>query len=341
MYPSPLNPICSPMETTVYPRGGVAVSKLGPRRPAENPGRRSEKLVELVAEQAARAKTHAKAEAQKGESNVLVSDPEARVMRLADGATAPACNVQVATAQGFIVEIDPTDRRRDSGLAPGVVDKVAERCGQSPQRVLADTTAMTQKDIVALAEHYPAMTVYSPPPPDNPNAIAKSLRTRRWKRRHEPLAVKTWRARMASEEGQEVYRRRKLTERAHAVIKNRGMSRFLVHGRDKVRRSNTMGASFCLDALDGALRKGRPEIFNTDQGAQFTSVAFTDRLAAEGVRISMDGPTKNLSMFRRRARVHGTRLGLQLVWFGSGYRSVLGCALRGLGGAVGRRPGGA
>ena len=197
--------------------------------------RAQEKLAELVQEQAARAKTHTKEEAEKGEPKVLVSDPEARLMRLADGATAPAWNVQVATAKGFIVAIDPTDRRKDSGLAPVVVEKVAERCGQAPQRVLADTTAMTQKDIVALAERYPAMTVYSPPPPDNPNATAKSLCTRRWKRRHEPPAVMGWRARMASEEGQEVYRRRKLTERAHAIIKNRGMFRFLVHGRDKVR----------------------------------------------------------------------------------------------------------
>jgi putative transposase len=55
------------------------------------------------------------------------------------------------------------------------------------------------------------------------------------------------------------------------------------------RLSNTMDTSFCLDALEGALRKGRPEIFNTDQGAQFTSAAFTDKLEAAGVRISMDG----------------------------------------------------
>ena len=55
------------------------------------------------------------------------------------------------------------------------------------------------------------------------------------------------------------------------------------------RLSNTMDTSFCLDALDDALRKGRPEIFNTDQGAQFTSAAFIDKLEAEGVRISMDG----------------------------------------------------
>ena len=55
------------------------------------------------------------------------------------------------------------------------------------------------------------------------------------------------------------------------------------------RLSNTMDTSFCLDALDDALRQGRPEIFNTDQGAQFTSAAFTDRLQGAGVLISMDG----------------------------------------------------
>jgi len=50
-----------------------------------------------------------------------------------------------------------------------------------------------------------------------------------------------------------------------------------------------MDTSFCLGALEDALRKGRPEIFNTDQGAQVTSVAFTEQLEGAGVRISMDG----------------------------------------------------
>jgi len=56
------------------------------------------------------------------------------------------------------------------------------------------------------------------------------------------------------------------------------------------RLSNTMDVSFCVSALAEALaRFGRPEIFNTDQGSQFTSAAFTGTLAAAGVRISMDG----------------------------------------------------
>jgi hypothetical protein len=94
---------------------------------------------------------------------------------------------------------------------------------------------MSQEDIVKLAERYPGMTVYSPPAPERTDVSAGTLRKRRWKRGREPSVVQAWRARMASEEGQEIYRRRKLTERAHGIIKNRGMSRFLVHGREKVR----------------------------------------------------------------------------------------------------------
>ena len=56
------------------------------------------------------------------------------------------------------------------------------------------------------------------------------------------------------------------------------------------RLSNTMDTRFCIDALDEALaRYGAPRIFNTDQGSQFTSEAFTGRLIAAGVAISMDG----------------------------------------------------
>ena len=56
------------------------------------------------------------------------------------------------------------------------------------------------------------------------------------------------------------------------------------------RLSNTMDTDFCVAALEDALAKyGPPEIFNTDQGSQFTSLEFTQTLKAAGVRISMDG----------------------------------------------------
>lgn len=55
------------------------------------------------------------------------------------------------------------------------------------------------------------------------------------------------------------------------------------------RLSNTMDTAFCMDCLEQALAQGKPEIFNTDQGSQFTSAEFTGRLKAAGIQISMDG----------------------------------------------------
>jgi putative transposase len=58
--------------------------------------------------------------------------------------------------------------------------------------------------------------------------------------------------------------------------------------------SNTLDTPFCIDALQQALQAGRPDVFNTDQGSQFTSLAFTALLEAAGIRISMDGKGRAL-----------------------------------------------
>jgi putative transposase len=55
------------------------------------------------------------------------------------------------------------------------------------------------------------------------------------------------------------------------------------------RLSNRLDGEFCVEALEEALERGRPEIFNTDQGAQFTSVAFVNRLLDRSIAVSMDG----------------------------------------------------
>ena len=61
------------------------------------------------------------------------------------------------------------------------------------------------------------------------------------------------------------------------------------------RLSITMETDFCVEALREATELyGQPEIFNTDQGVQFTSAAFVDELAGRGVRISMDGKGRYL-----------------------------------------------
>jgi putative transposase len=55
------------------------------------------------------------------------------------------------------------------------------------------------------------------------------------------------------------------------------------------RLSNTLEGRFCLEALDEALGRGRPEIFNTDRGSQFTAQEYTERLESAGIRVSRDG----------------------------------------------------
>ena len=52
---------------------------------------------------------------------------------------------------------------------------------------------------------------------------------------------------------------------------------------------NTLDVDFCIQALEETLKKGQPEIFNTDQGSQFTSEPFTGFLKQQGIQISMDG----------------------------------------------------
>jgi len=60
------------------------------------------------------------------------------------------------------------------------------------------------------------------------------------------------------------------------------------------RLSNTLDGTFCLDVLEEALLIGTPEIFNTDQGSQFTATSFTGRLGRAGIRVSMDGKGRAL-----------------------------------------------
>ena len=60
------------------------------------------------------------------------------------------------------------------------------------------------------------------------------------------------------------------------------------------RLSNTLDVGFCLEALEEALARSKPEIFNSDQGVQFTSEGFTSRLLGSGVQISMDGKGRAL-----------------------------------------------
>jgi len=194
------------------------------------------------------------------EERVSTTDPDAPLMRMADGAVRVAYNVQVASACGFVVAIEPVQRRNDRGLAPAVVAQVQQRCGKLPTRLLADTGAMTAADIATLAQTHPSMQVFSPPPACKTSSKPASKARYERNRAAKPQCLREWRARMDSEEGQAVYKRRSNTEHAHARLKNRGFERMPLRGLAKVRIAcwlhavthNLMWAISCRRALKTA-----------------------------------------------------------------------------------------
>ncbi|HEY1862979.1 MAG TPA: IS1182 family transposase, partial [Roseiarcus sp.] len=185
----------------------------------ERAGRARAALERLEAERRARAKTHAKDEARKKEPKASTSDPEARFMRFPDGAVRPAYNAQIAAApkEGVIVSIEVTDRRNDAGLAGPMVDDIARRYGETPDKLLVDTSYATSEHIMALAAHAAGpVSVYTPPPSEKENVKPATLARRIRKRAKEPACLKAWRERMASQAGQAVYALRKRIERINA-----------------------------------------------------------------------------------------------------------------------------
>jgi transposase len=169
------------------------------------------------------------------EERASTTDPDAPLMRMADGAVRPAYNVQVASARGFVVAIEPVQRRNDRGLAPTMVAQVKQRCGKLPDRLLADVGAMTATDIATLAQAHPSMQVFSPPPARKEASKPESKARYERNRAAEPQCLKEWRARMESDEGQAVYKRRSNTEHVHARLKNRGFDRMFLRSLAKVR----------------------------------------------------------------------------------------------------------
>ena len=176
-----------------------------------------------------------KADKKPKEMRVSTTDPDAPLMKMADGAVRPAYNVQVTSADGFIVAIEPGQRRNDRGLAPAMLAQVEQRCAKLPDRLLADTGAMTADDIVTIADNHPSVQVFSPPPARKEDSKPESKARYERNRAAEPQCLKDWRARMDSEEGEAVYKRRSNTEHVHARLKNRGFGRMVLRGLAKVR----------------------------------------------------------------------------------------------------------
>lgn len=211
------------------------------------------KLAELQAEKDRREKTHKREEQAKGAPRASSTDAQARIMKMADGAWRSAYNMVLAVAPQsmVVVGIDASERRNDSGLALPMLEQLEARYGARPSRLLADSTMVTQSEIVdlATAPERP-VTVYSPVPQERDDVKPETLRKRAWKRRREPEPLQDWRGRMASPEGQQVYGRRRLIETVIGQLKNRGLAQLRLRGLHKVR------CEALLQAIAHNIRRG-------------------------------------------------------------------------------------
>ena len=195
-------------------------------------------LDKLRAEKAERAKSHKKDEEKKAEAKASLSDPEARVMRFADGARRPAYNAQIAVAprEGVILAVAMTDRRNDAGLAAPMVEEIVARYGRAPQNLLVDTHYASADDIATLAARKAGpVRVFAPPPTEREDVKSETLKRRAKLRAREPESVKAWRRRMATPEGQAVFSLRKAIERINGNLKNHGFGFMPVRGLIKAK----------------------------------------------------------------------------------------------------------
>jgi transposase len=169
---------------------------------------------------------------EQDKARASTTDPEATVMKMADGGFRPAYNVQFAAATGsqVIVAVDVLSTGSDMGQLAPMAEQVHQRFDEHPQEMLADGGFAAHKDIEA-AQQLGGGTVYAPvPKPKDPQQDRYAPHP------GDSEAVAAWRARMGSEAGKAVYKDRAATiECVNAQARNRGLWRLLVRGARKVK----------------------------------------------------------------------------------------------------------
>ena len=171
------------------------------------------------------------APAPEREPRASTTDPEARVMKMADGGFRPAYNVQFAgdTRSGAVAGVAVDNIGSDMGKMAPMNDALAAAYGTRPAEHLADGGFAKLDDIETLAEA--GVTTYVPVP-----APRDRSRDRHTPRPDDPPAVAAWRKRMGTDEAKAIYKERAATaECVNAQARNRGLIRFLVRGLDKVK----------------------------------------------------------------------------------------------------------
>ena len=168
---------------------------------------------------------------EKDKARASGTDPEATLMKMADGGYRPAMNVQFAAATGgmVILGVGVVTAGSDMGLIGPMLGQIEGRLGTRPGEALADGGFAQHKDIEQAQAQ--GTTLYVPvPKPKDPQ-----------RDRHEPLkgdsaAIASWRGRMKTQQAKEIYKHRASTiECVNAQARNRGLLRLLVRGARKAK----------------------------------------------------------------------------------------------------------
>jgi transposase len=179
-----------------------------------------------------------KKKSEKDKARVSTTDPDARVMKMANGGFNPAFNVQFAadTKTQVITGMDVINNGGDRGQLAPMVEQHEERYGQVPGEFLVDGGFTYKEDIERVSA--------DPDDDDSSGTVVYApVKTPRDKSRdpHEPLpddtpAVAAWRRRMGTDEAKEIYKDRAATaECVNAIARNRGLQQFTVRSLTKVK----------------------------------------------------------------------------------------------------------
>ncbi len=185
---------------------------------------------EVEAQRKRREKKNANQTKKQKEPRSSTTDPQARVMKMADGGFRPAWNVQVVTAgeDQIVVAVEPTSIGSDRGLMRPMLEAICERLCRLPERYLADGGFMAGPDIEWAHEN--GVEVYCQPTRSKHGSDPYAPRTT------DGPGVRAWRERMASEEGREIYKRRGIGECVHARWRDWNLDRLTVRGAAKVKK---------------------------------------------------------------------------------------------------------
>jgi len=203
-----------------------AAQERGARERAARVGAALRQLAELKAQRARRA--NRKKGSKPSEPRASTSDPQARVMKMADGGFRPAYNCQIATvAQGqIVIAVEPHKVGSDRGLLRPMIERLTRLYGRAPRRHLVDGGFNKNADTEwAFAA---GVKVYGPP------GHSKHKTDPYAARRKDGPGVAAWRRRMKSPHGKGTYKRRAPGECINARFRNWGLRQFTVRGIEKV-----------------------------------------------------------------------------------------------------------